>query len=139
MKLCTELNCKEKANNVPLTLCNKHTDELRQRAQAERVARQRALAAEYKYYIPRGEISGVEFADEGQWRSYEVDQVLSNSLSEAVEDLTISEVDQDGGEITCYGFVDAPYDVQTAVATLLNETLDNVLDAAIAARKGNSR
>lgn len=139
MKHCTIKGCTEEANNVPLTLCNAHTDELRLSLDLAREALHRGLAASYRYYIRQGQIPGVEFQDVGRWRSYEVDQVVANSLTEAVEAITVSEVDQDGGDIDCYGFLDASYDIQVALAKLLGETLDTVTDAAITARKGNSR
>ena len=45
---------------------------------------------------------GISFQDAGPWRSYEL-SARGNTLEEMLEDATISETDQDGGTIDCYG------------------------------------
>lgn len=52
-----------------------------------------------------------EFRDEGQWRSY---SVYSDGycLLDLIQNASITENDQDGGEIDTYGIDDAPLEVQ---------------------------
>lgn len=65
-----------------------------------------------KYHIDTD--LGIMYQDEGPWRSYEL--VTSGSTKEELlEDATISEVDQDGGELACYSFDDAGNQVSEAV------------------------
>ncbi len=55
---------------------------------------------QYKYEM-NGDV-GVEYENEGQWRSYDI-EAYGDTEEEFFNNATISEVDQDGGEITCYG------------------------------------
>ena len=47
----------------------------------------------------------VEYRDNGHWRSYHIDG-QGTTMLELLADVTISEEDQDGGEIACYGLED---------------------------------
>ena len=51
------------------------------------------------------------YEDSRQWRSYHL-TASGRDLLELVHDATISEVDQDGGDIMSYGLEDAPQDVR---------------------------
>lgn len=53
---------------------------------------------------------GVEYRDAGPWRSYELTAEGSTYL-ELLDDATIAEIDQDGGELAVYGLDDAPNEV----------------------------
>lgn len=44
----------------------------------------------------------IEYADSGAWRSYTLD-AAGDTLEELLKDATISEIDQDGGTLNCYG------------------------------------
>lgn len=70
-----------------------------------------------KYEIDCDDV-GVDFADEGRWRSYAL-AARGNTLEELMKDATISEIDQDGGEIRCYGLDDASGPVSDAVEEVL--------------------
>jgi len=72
------------------------------------------MHATYRYFIPDGDL-GVPFEDSGRWRSYEISGAAANSVKEFLDGISISEVDQDGGEIDTYGFDDAPGPVTAAI------------------------
>lgn len=55
----------------------------------------------------------VDFADAGPWRSYEL-YTEGNSLVELLGNATVTEVDQDGGELNCYEIGDASNEVAAA-------------------------
>ncbi len=71
-----------------------------------------------KTFIQDGDL-GISYQDEGPWRSYEVVDCCGETPQDAVENLTVSEIDQDGGELDCYGFDDAPYEVQNKILKLM--------------------
>lgn len=50
---------------------------------------------------------GVDYQDAGPWRSYSLD-TYGETFEEMMYNATISEVDQDGGELRCYG-IDRAY------------------------------
>jgi hypothetical protein len=52
----------------------------------------------------------IEWRDLGRWRSYSL-SAHGDTLDELVESATISEVDQDGGELRCYGLGEADNEV----------------------------
>ena len=56
----------------------------------------------------------VDYRDSGPWRSYEL-STYGNTVQELIDNATISEIDQNGGEITCYGYGDASLAVGYAV------------------------
>jgi hypothetical protein len=67
-----------------------------------------------KYQIKDGDL-GIEYADHGPWRSYEISEASGLTKDELLNNLTVSEVDQDGGELRCYGYHDAPFEVQQVI------------------------
>jgi hypothetical protein len=69
-----------------------------------------------KYYIET-EI-GIDFADAGPWRSYHLD-ACGDSFQELVDSATVSEIDQDGGELDCYELRQASSEIETAVLRLI--------------------
>ena len=74
-----------------------------------------------KYYF-YGDI-GLDYRDSGRWRSYELD-TCGDTLDELRENATIAEVDQDGGEINCYGYLDIPNnEVENAFERIVNDLL----------------
>jgi hypothetical protein len=64
----------------------------------------------------------VDFADEGQWRSWELD-TQGASMAELIANATIAEIDQDGGELNCYGLEDASNEVANAAMTAIEEVI----------------
>lgn len=62
------------------------------------------------YNLPDGDL-GIEYADDGMWRSYEILNAFGNNREEFLTNLIITEIGQDGDELDCYGYSDAPSDV----------------------------
>lgn len=60
----------------------------------------------------------VDYRDSGRFRSYQL-SAAGDSLEDLLEDITIAEVDQDGGELDCYGIEEASRDVQKAVYSFI--------------------
>ena len=60
----------------------------------------------YKFSID--EDLGIEWADAGPWRSVNICS-FGNSLAELIENCSLSEVDQDGGELNTFDLEDSPY------------------------------
>ena len=54
-----------------------------------------------KYSIQYKDLE-IDYQDSGIWRSYEL-SASGNTLEEMLEDATISEIDQDGETLDCYG------------------------------------
>ena len=69
----------------------------------------------------------IDFQDCGQWRSYHI-YTQGDTLQELIEDATISEIDQDGGELDCYGIEDT---YQTSYGLTIAMCSDNVRYAAM--------
>lgn len=65
---------------------------------------------------------GVDFADEGAWRSYDL-STHGSSLSELLENAAVSEIDQDGGELDTYELSDASNEIQDAADVLIAKAL----------------
>ncbi len=57
---------------------------------------------------------GVDWQDAGPWRSFHLD-THGETKEELLANATISEVDQDGGELHCYGTEDCCAEVYDAV------------------------
>jgi hypothetical protein len=72
----------------------------------------------YKYEL-EGDL-GISYQDEGPWRSYDVTEGYGNTEAEFLENINIAEIDQDGGELTCYGYEDAPGSVQKVIDAYLS-------------------
>lgn len=60
----------------------------------------------------------IDYRDVPPWRSFEV-SARGNSVSEMLVDATISEIDQDGGEIRSYGLEDASNEVSQRAESLI--------------------
>jgi hypothetical protein len=66
---------------------------------------------------------GVEYCDEGQWHSYAL-WASGKDVDEFLDSAFISEVDQDGGEITSYPVAEATNQVWTVASRALMNYLD---------------
>jgi hypothetical protein len=64
----------------------------------------------------------IEYRDNGPWRSYEL-QTHGDTRLELIENVTIAEVDQDGGELDCYGFDDASNEIQHKILVVIDAML----------------
>lgn len=71
---------------------------------------------------------GIDYADCGPWRSYHL-TTDGNTKAELIENATIAEVDQDGGELNDYGLKQCDREVEAAVHREINRAL-NPKDAA---------
>lgn len=80
----------------------------------------------WKYQIPDGTDLGVEWADEGQWRSFQVTEAHGDTVGEFLENIGICEIDQDGGELDAYGYLDAGADVQKAILAMVGLKWEDV-------------
>ena len=72
-------------------------------------------------YIPKYHIDteiGIDFADAGPWRSYHLD-TSGDSFNEMIQNATVSEIDQDGGELDCYELRQASDEIETACLRLI--------------------
>lgn len=65
-----------------------------------------------KYHIDTD--LGIMYQDSGPWRSYELN-ASGSTKEELLEDATISEMDQDGDSLACYGFGESNNEVSEAV------------------------
>jgi hypothetical protein len=74
-----------------------------------------------KYYIDESDL-GVDYQDEGQWRSYGL-EASGETLEELLNDAYVYETDQDGGEITSYPMSEAERPVYSAAKTLIEKTV----------------
>lgn len=72
-------------------------------------AKRTEFKSKYKCIISTEEM-GIDYADSGRWRSYELD-THGNSMDECEENASVSETDQDGGEIDIYSLKDASSEV----------------------------
>lgn len=78
---------------------------------------------EIKSFIQDGDL-GISYNDCGPWRSYDIADCYGNDPLDAINNCTIAEIDQDGGELNCYGFDDAPTKVQNTILQLLGISWD---------------
>jgi hypothetical protein len=60
-----------------------------------------------------------EYQGSGKFRSFSF-YAFGHSIDELIKNADILEVDQDGGEISCYGLDDASNDVYQAAIGLIN-------------------
>ena len=119
--------CSEPANNVTMTLCNAHIDELRKNELARHTARIAAIKLEYPYYIP--DYTDVGEGDRRYFTSFQVTDAKAKTVNDFLENIIISEIDQDGGEVDCITFDDAPLLVQAAILRLAGLTWQEVAAA----------
>jgi len=64
--------------------------------------------------------TGVEFADAGRWRSFELCAIGDNAR-DLIESATIAEIDQDGGDLNHYALEDASNEVIEAAMQMIKE------------------
>lgn len=63
---------------------------------------------------------GINYQDCGVWRSYQL-ETYGDTMEELWDNAVIAEIDQDGGELDCYGMGEAPSDVYEAADKLIKE------------------
>jgi hypothetical protein len=63
---------------------------------------------------------GVDYQDAGPWRSYSF-HTYGSTLEDLWDNATVSEIDQDGGELNCYGASEASKEVYDAIEKIINE------------------
>jgi hypothetical protein len=68
---------------------------------------------------------GVNYQDCGPWRSYSFN-TFGSTLEELWDNATVSEIDQDGGEIDCYGAGEAPMEVFNMIEKIINEAFGSM-------------
>lgn len=87
----------------------------------EKIMGQKLIYTTYKFNID--EDLGIMYQDSGPWRSYQL-TASGNTFEELLEDATISEVDQDGGELNCYGLDDADTEVERETIKLIKDIMN---------------
>lgn len=76
----------------------------------------------YMSYIPLYSIetdSGVSYQDSGRWRSYQL-ETAGDTLEELVQNATVSEIDQDGGDLNTYSLDEACTEVEQACLKIIH-------------------
>lgn len=81
----------------------------------------------YRYVIDDDDI-GIDYRDCGPWRSYRMDS-YGDTREELIANATIAEVDQDGGELDCYGLADAPNDVYERCEQIIDQEIESEQEA----------
>lgn len=111
------MHCTEPMFNTYSRLCSAHLDMLieLQRQQHEIVLEIEKIR--HKYIIFDGPLP-IDYEDCGRWRSYEVQDACGETEEEFLNNVSISEIDQDGGEIRTYGYDDAGSAVQNCIDKL---------------------
>lgn len=69
---------------------------------------------------------GISYQDEGPWRSYQL-TASGDSLEELLADASISEIDQDGGDLDHYPLEDATNEIQDEATKLLEELVKKAI------------
>ncbi len=67
----------------------------------------------------------VEYQDEGPWRSFDL-KAEGNSYEQILDDAAIFEIDQDGGELRCYGLSEASEEVRAAAMKVIEGMKDQI-------------
>lgn len=78
-------------------------------------------------YIPTYSIDaemGVSYQDSGQWRSFHL-ETSGDSLSEMLDNATVSEVDQDGGTIDAYDLREASSQIKNVGFRIISGRVPN--------------
>ncbi len=94
-----------------------------EREEAEKSDQEMGFPAQRRVKYNIDQDLGIEYADEGPWRSYQF-TASGDSLLELVEDAQISEVDQDGGDLRCYGLDEATEKMRELAEKLILEALN---------------
>jgi len=79
------------------------------------------MAQKYEHNIEVNDL-GVPYEDCGRWRGYSL-VTFGDTKDQLIENASISETDQDGGEIATYGLEDAPREVDDAVMTWIEDAI----------------
>lgn len=66
---------------------------------------------------------GIDYADSGPWRSYDLNTHGTN-YDELLANATIAEIDQDGGDLACYGYDGCSNEVAIAVEEAIKAALE---------------
>ena len=66
---------------------------------------------------------GVDYQDAGPWRSYGLES-SGETIEELINNATIYETDQDGGELDCYSINDAESNVHKAAKACLDKLIE---------------
>jgi len=116
-------HCKKPANNVGNDLCNDHIDALRKEIREKEQLRIAEIKKTH-FYIPDG--TDVGEGDGYVFTSFQVNDAIGVTIEEFLESVTISEIDQDGGDVDCLNFWDAPTDVQDIILDLAGIKWDDI-------------
>lgn len=65
----------------------------------------------------------IEYQDEGPWRSYAF-STYGETYEELIENVSVLETDQDGGELDCYSFENSSNKIQDMIEKLIKEKLN---------------
>ena len=65
-----------------------------------------------------------EYRDAGPWRSYSM-ETEGHHHHDLIDNCTIAEIDQDGGELDCYGIWDAPYKVTREALSIIEDSIND--------------
>lgn len=63
---------------------------------------------------------GIDYRDSGPWRNYEL-STDGKTIEECIDNASISEIDQDGGELATYGYEEASHEVAFAVCGVVTK------------------
>lgn len=111
-------HCGKDAVNVTGDLCDEHLAEFKKQQEKKRWDDLATAKYLHRYYMPDSDLE-TEWRDAGPWRSYHVSECAAETLKEFFEELTISEIDQDGGDLDVYGYADAPRAVQLEILGMM--------------------
>ena len=117
------VHCKLKSVNVGGDLCDYHLSELvafNRKEQEERIKQIRTT----HYYIPDN--TDVGEGTRHVWSGFVVYDALGKTIKEFLDSMSISEVDQDGGDLDTLGFWDAPSEVQNVILDIAEIAWDDV-------------
>jgi len=110
--------------NVGGDLCGVHLTELKEFSRQQEEKRIEEIRKTH-YYIPDN--TEVGEGDGPVWSNYVVYEAIGKTINEFLENVSISEVDQDGGEADTISFWDAPSKVQDCILDLANIKWDDTI------------
>lgn len=105
--------------------CTPHIDSLREATIRKRADWLATMQATYKYFIPDDTVFGE--GDREYFTNYTVSGAQGNTIKEFLDGVTVSETDQDGGEVgdVC-GFDEASGKLQLAILRYVGLTWEDV-------------
>lgn len=83
-----------------------------------------------KHFVIDDKEMGIIHQDAGPWRSYHL-TCSGNSMPEMLQDVSITEVDQDGGDIATYGLEDACEEVRIRACHLIDEVFAKAFNSRV--------